>query len=131
MNIACVMCVKLRAVPYFHIQGSVLCEKHGKLSDMGAVGTSTRADACCLAGVHTPPSAFKPLPQFRNDVKLVHQFPALALRLVTDVTVLLIGMLFRRNPEFVVDCVGGYVGHKLTIPGKLVKFLVAKETQLV
>ena len=42
-------------------------------------------------------------PQFRNDVKLVHQFPALALWFVADVTVLLIGMLFRSNLEFVAE----------------------------
>ena len=41
------------------------------------------------------------------------------------------GVFFWRNPEFIVECVGGYVGHKLTIPGKLVKFLVAEETQLL
>ena len=56
----------------------------------GAVGTPTRADACCLADVHTAPSAFEPPPQFRNvDFQLIHQFLAFALHLVTIITVFL------------------------------------------
>ena len=48
----------------------------------GAVGTSTRADACAL-------QAYTQLPA-PSDHHLIHQFPALALRLVTNITIFLV-----------------------------------------